>query len=91
MPAVKLKFPLYFNVNKQFLLFTEIIFNYFKWSGFFFILLFIRMSCYFKSGTTTIQEGSITRGTPTNKVSVETIPSLRGSITQVFYLLLGRL
>uniref|UniRef100_A0A8C4V3L1 Nuclear receptor corepressor 1 n=1 Tax=Falco tinnunculus TaxID=100819 RepID=A0A8C4V3L1_FALTI len=33
-------------------------------------------------GTTTIQEGSITRGTPTNKVSVETIPSLRGSITQ---------
>uniref|UniRef100_A0A8B9I8U0 Nuclear receptor corepressor 1 n=1 Tax=Anser brachyrhynchus TaxID=132585 RepID=A0A8B9I8U0_9AVES len=31
---------------------------------------------------TTIQEGSITRGTPTNKVSVETIPSLRGSITQ---------
>uniref|UniRef100_A0A8C6ZL28 Nuclear receptor corepressor 1 n=1 Tax=Nothoprocta perdicaria TaxID=30464 RepID=A0A8C6ZL28_NOTPE len=33
-------------------------------------------------GTTTIQEGSITRGTPTSKVSVETIPSLRGSITQ---------
>ncbi|XP_010022646.1 PREDICTED: nuclear receptor corepressor 1 isoform X4 [Nestor notabilis] len=33
-------------------------------------------------GTATIQEGSITRGTPTNKVSVETIPSLRGSITQ---------
>lgn len=46
------------------------------------ILLFIRMS-YFKSGTATIQEGSITRGTPTSKVSVETIPSLRGSITQV--------
>ncbi|XP_019401307.1 PREDICTED: nuclear receptor corepressor 1 isoform X2 [Crocodylus porosus] len=32
--------------------------------------------------TTTIQEGSITRGTPTNKVSVETMSSLRGSITQ---------
>ncbi|XP_012330504.1 nuclear receptor corepressor 1 isoform X13 [Aotus nancymaae] len=34
-------------------------------------------------GTTgTIQEGSITRGTPTSKISVESIPSLRGSITQ---------
>uniref|UniRef100_A0A2K5RS44 SANT domain-containing protein n=1 Tax=Cebus imitator TaxID=2715852 RepID=A0A2K5RS44_CEBIM len=34
-------------------------------------------------GTTgTIQEGSITRGTPTSKLSVESIPSLRGSITQ---------
>ncbi|KAL8199019.1 UNVERIFIED_CONTAM: nuclear receptor co-repressor 1, partial [Gekko kuhli] len=32
--------------------------------------------------TTTIQEGSITRGTPASKVSVETMPSLRGSITQ---------
>ncbi|XP_078235288.1 nuclear receptor corepressor 1 isoform X4 [Pogona vitticeps] len=32
--------------------------------------------------TATIQEGSITRGTPTSKVSVETMPSLRGSITQ---------
>uniref|UniRef100_A0A674IDW5 Nuclear receptor corepressor 1 n=1 Tax=Terrapene triunguis TaxID=2587831 RepID=A0A674IDW5_9SAUR len=32
--------------------------------------------------TTTIQEGSITRGTPANKVPVESIPSLRGSITQ---------
>ncbi|XP_066221030.1 nuclear receptor corepressor 1 isoform X5 [Saccopteryx leptura] len=32
------------------------------------------------SGTT--QEGSITRGTPTSKISVEGIPSLRGSITQ---------
>ncbi|XP_012661384.1 nuclear receptor corepressor 1 [Otolemur garnettii] len=30
----------------------------------------------------TIQEGSITRGTPTSKISVESIPSLRGSITQ---------
>lgn len=29
-----------------------------------------------------IQEGSITRGTPTSKISVESIPSLRGSITQ---------
>ncbi|XP_030655602.1 nuclear receptor corepressor 1 isoform X3 [Nomascus leucogenys] len=29
-----------------------------------------------------IQEGSITRGTPTSKISVENIPSLRGSITQ---------
>ncbi|XP_053130985.1 nuclear receptor corepressor 1 isoform X7 [Hemicordylus capensis] len=29
-----------------------------------------------------IQEGSITRGTPTSKVSVDTMPSLRGSITQ---------
>ncbi|XP_039083270.1 nuclear receptor corepressor 1 isoform X14 [Hyaena hyaena] len=29
-----------------------------------------------------IQEGSITRGTPTSKISVEGIPSLRGSITQ---------
>ncbi|XP_019612956.2 nuclear receptor corepressor 1 isoform X16 [Rhinolophus sinicus] len=34
-------------------------------------------------GTTgAIQEGSITRGTPTSKISVESIPSLRGSITQ---------
>ncbi|XP_034502776.1 nuclear receptor corepressor 1 isoform X3 [Ailuropoda melanoleuca] len=34
-------------------------------------------------GTTgAIQEGSITRGTPTSKISVEGIPSLRGSITQ---------
>ncbi|XP_058139386.1 nuclear receptor corepressor 1 isoform X20 [Dasypus novemcinctus] len=34
-------------------------------------------------GTTgALQEGSITRGTPTSKISVETIPSLRGSITQ---------
>uniref|UniRef100_A0A5F9DL28 Nuclear receptor corepressor 1 n=1 Tax=Oryctolagus cuniculus TaxID=9986 RepID=A0A5F9DL28_RABIT len=34
-------------------------------------------------GTTgAIQEGSITRGTPTSKVSVESISSLRGSITQ---------
>ncbi|XP_055991698.1 nuclear receptor corepressor 1 isoform X12 [Sorex fumeus] len=32
--------------------------------------------------TSTIQEGSITRGTPTSKISVESIPSLRGSITQ---------
>ncbi|XP_053130830.1 nuclear receptor corepressor 1-like isoform X2 [Hemicordylus capensis] len=31
---------------------------------------------------TAIQEGSITRGTPTSKVSVDTMPSLRGSITQ---------
>nr|XP_035156114.2 nuclear receptor corepressor 1 isoform X11 [Callithrix jacchus] len=30
----------------------------------------------------TIQEGSITRGTPTSKISVESLPSLRGSITQ---------
>uniref|UniRef100_A0A4W2E2J1 Nuclear receptor corepressor 1 n=1 Tax=Bos indicus x Bos taurus TaxID=30522 RepID=A0A4W2E2J1_BOBOX len=30
----------------------------------------------------TIQEGSITRGTPSSKLSVESIPSLRGSITQ---------
>ncbi|XP_023047934.1 nuclear receptor corepressor 1 isoform X12 [Piliocolobus tephrosceles] len=29
-----------------------------------------------------IQEGSITRGTPTSKISVESISSLRGSITQ---------
>ncbi|XP_043439157.1 nuclear receptor corepressor 1 isoform X20 [Prionailurus bengalensis] len=29
-----------------------------------------------------IQEGSITRGTPTSKISLEGIPSLRGSITQ---------
>ncbi|XP_043759885.1 nuclear receptor corepressor 1 isoform X16 [Cervus elaphus] len=29
-----------------------------------------------------IQEGSITRGTPSSKLSVESIPSLRGSITQ---------
>ncbi|XP_037664007.1 nuclear receptor corepressor 1 isoform X3 [Choloepus didactylus] len=29
-----------------------------------------------------IQEGSITRGTPTSKISVEGLPSLRGSITQ---------
>ncbi|XP_008569030.1 PREDICTED: nuclear receptor corepressor 1 isoform X2 [Galeopterus variegatus] len=29
-----------------------------------------------------IQEGSITRGTPTSKISVESITSLRGSITQ---------
>ncbi|ELW62575.1 Nuclear receptor corepressor 1 [Tupaia chinensis] len=29
-----------------------------------------------------IQEGSITRGTPTSKISVDSIPSLRGSITQ---------
>ncbi|KAK2492591.1 hypothetical protein MC885_004439, partial [Smutsia gigantea] len=36
-------------------------------------------------GTTgAIQEGSITRGTPTSKISVESIPSLRGSITQVW-------
>uniref|UniRef100_A0A8D0L3U1 Nuclear receptor corepressor 1 n=1 Tax=Sphenodon punctatus TaxID=8508 RepID=A0A8D0L3U1_SPHPU len=35
-----------------------------------------------RGAATTIQEGSITRGTPTSKVSVETIPSLRGSITQ---------
>lgn len=48
------------------------------------VCLFISIYLYLKSGTTTIQEGSITRGTPTNKVSVETIPSLRGSITQVF-------
>ncbi|XP_032472070.1 nuclear receptor corepressor 1 isoform X7 [Phocoena sinus] len=34
-------------------------------------------------GTTgAIQEGSITRGTPSSKLSVESIPSLRGSITQ---------
>ncbi|XP_022347448.1 nuclear receptor corepressor 1 isoform X4 [Enhydra lutris kenyoni] len=34
-------------------------------------------------GTTgAIQEGSITRGTPTSKISMEGIPSLRGSITQ---------
>ncbi|XP_045680293.1 nuclear receptor corepressor 1 isoform X7 [Phyllostomus hastatus] len=34
-------------------------------------------------GTTgTTQEGSITRGTPTSKISMESIPSLRGSITQ---------
>ncbi|KAM9208665.1 nuclear receptor corepressor 1 isoform 3-T3 [Dugong dugon] len=34
-------------------------------------------------GTTgAIQEGSITRGTPTSKISVDSIPSLRGSITQ---------
>ncbi|KAM7068599.1 nuclear receptor corepressor 1 isoform 11-T11 [Molossus nigricans] len=34
-------------------------------------------------GTTgATQEGSITRGTPTSKISVESIPSLRGSITQ---------
>ncbi|XP_046531437.1 nuclear receptor corepressor 1 isoform X14 [Equus quagga] len=34
-------------------------------------------------GTTgAIQEGSITRGTPTSKISVESLPSLRGSITQ---------
>ncbi|XP_049632695.1 nuclear receptor corepressor 1 isoform X5 [Suncus etruscus] len=34
-------------------------------------------------GTTgAIQEGSITRGTPTSKISVESMPSLRGSITQ---------
>uniref|UniRef100_A0A8C5K845 Nuclear receptor corepressor 1 n=1 Tax=Jaculus jaculus TaxID=51337 RepID=A0A8C5K845_JACJA len=34
-------------------------------------------------GTTgAIQEGSITRGTPTSKISVESISSLRGSITQ---------
>lgn len=40
--------------------------------------------CY--SGTTgATQEGSITRGTPTSKISVESIPSLRGSITQVSY------
>ncbi|XP_053562089.1 nuclear receptor corepressor 1 isoform X2 [Bombina bombina] len=31
---------------------------------------------------TTLQEGSITRGTPATKVPVEAIPSLRGSITQ---------
>ncbi|XP_044795136.2 nuclear receptor corepressor 1 isoform X16 [Bubalus bubalis] len=30
----------------------------------------------------TIQEGSITRGTPSSKLSVDSIPSLRGSITQ---------
>ncbi|XP_036924775.1 nuclear receptor corepressor 1 isoform X1 [Sturnira hondurensis] len=34
-------------------------------------------------GTTgSTQEGSITRGTPTSKISMESIPSLRGSITQ---------
>ncbi|XP_015684962.1 nuclear receptor corepressor 1-like, partial [Protobothrops mucrosquamatus] len=33
-------------------------------------------------GTTTIQEGSITRGTPTSKLSMEAMPALRGSITQ---------
>ncbi|XP_045149308.1 nuclear receptor corepressor 1 isoform X6 [Echinops telfairi] len=32
--------------------------------------------------TSAIQDGSITRGTPTSKISVESIPSLRGSITQ---------
>ncbi|XP_025027010.1 nuclear receptor corepressor 1 isoform X4 [Python bivittatus] len=33
-------------------------------------------------GTATIQEGSITRGTPASKVSMEAMPALRGSITQ---------
>lgn len=36
------------------------------------------------SGTVgAVQEGSITRGTPASKISVESISSLRGSITQV--------
>ena len=39
--------------------------------------------CCYPGTSGTIQEGSITRGTPSSKLSVDSIPSLRGSITQV--------